>query len=195
MLDLLRLNIQMFADDSTGGGTDPNGDPAAAGEAGTSGHMIPKFRFDEVSKKAKEYEATISELSGKVETLAEKEAKIAELEEQIASIEAKYKEEKITAKKIAVIKKKIGNRVVDMDLLLTLLDMDSIVVNKEGKIKGLSDQVKALQKSKPYLWKKASVVVTPGASGKVKADKTFAQKLAEKKVATKATIRKGKNYF
>lgn len=200
-------NLKRLAPDpegTAGGGT---GTPPAAGAAGTgedSGtgakpgpneHLIPKYRFDEVSKKAKDYEATIAELNTKVEQLATKDAKIAELEAEIKAIKNGTKAEKIAAMKTNAIRERVGNKVVDFELLLTLLDMEAILVNKEGKVKGLSAQIKALQKSKPYLWKPAETVVAPSAGSKTKPEKSFAKKLAEQKVAQRATADKSKNYF
>ena len=203
MLDSLK-RLAPEPDGTAGGGA---GIPPAAGATGTgedSGvgvkpkpneHMIPKYRFDEVSKKAKDLEATVAEMNAKVEQLAEKDARIAQLEAEIKAIKEGTKAERIKAIKTNAIRKRVGNRVVDFELFLTLLDMDAIKVNKEGKVKGLSAQVKALQKSKPYLWKPAKTVVTPGAGSKTKPEKSFAQKLAEQKVAEKATADKSKHYF
>ena len=176
--------------------------PPAAGAAGTgedSGtgakpepneHLIPKYRFDEVSKKAKDLEATIAEMNTKVEQLAVKDARIAQLEADIKAIKEGTKVEKITAMKTNAIRERVGNKVVDFELLLTLLDMNAISVNKEGKVKGLSAQVQALQKSKPYLWKPAETpVVTPGAGPKIKPEKSFAQKVSRTKSGCKSDRR------
>lgn len=182
----------MFADDPAGGGTDPSGDPAATRE---EGFMIPKHRFDEVSRKAKEYEAQILELTEANEALSEKDAKIKELEEQLTQLTEGHEAEKVLAKKTQIIKSRLADKVVDLDLVLSLLKFDDIQVNAEGKVKGLSAQVKELQKSKPFLWKKPAKVVVPSSGGNARTEKTFAQKLAEKKVAEHEAVRKGKNYF
>ena len=204
MPDILK-RLAPEPDGTAGGGTGTP--PPAAGAAGTgedsgtgtkpepNGHLIPKYRFDEVSKKAKDLEATIAEMNTKVEQLAVKDARIAQLEADIKAIKEGTKVEKITAMKTNAIRERVGNKVVDFELLLTLLDMNAISVNKEGKVKGLSAQVQALQKSKPYLWKPAETVVSPGAGPKIKPEKSFAKKLAEQKVAARATADKSKNYF
>lgn len=186
-----------------GGGTGSQGvaggdaevSEGSEGKGGGNEYMIPKHRFDEVSRKAKEYEAKVAELSAKLEEVAAKDAKIAELEAKIQELTEGYEAEKARAKKIGIIKEKIGDRVVDFDLVISLLDLDAIKVNEEGKIKGLNAQVVELQKSKPYLWKKPEKIVKPGAGTPPKTEKTFAQRLAEKKVASNATIEKSKNYF
>lgn len=196
-------NILMFAPD--GGGGDTGGQvgeggnvevgKGSEGKGGGNEFMIPKHRFDEVSRKAKEYETKVTELNAKLEAVGAKDAKIAELEAKIQELTAGHEAEKVTAKKTGIIKEKIGDRVVDLDLVISLLDLDAIKVNEEGKIKGLNAQVTELQKSKPYLWKKAEKIVRPGAGALPKTEKTFAQKLAEKKVASIAAVEKGKNYF
>lgn len=173
--------------------------PDAAGGTGdvtkTEELSIPKFRFDEVSRRAKEYEMQVAELSAKIKDLESKGARVSELEKELEDMKKSHKEEKLTAMKTRVIKDKVGTKVVDFDLLLTLLDLDAIKVNSEGKISGLSAQIKGLQTKKPYLWKPAEVVVRPGTSGLTPPEKSFAQKLAEKKKAQRAMIDKGKNYF
>lgn len=204
MLDILK-RLAPDPDGTAGGGTGtppPAAEAAGTGEDSGTGtkpepneHLIPKYRFDEVSKKAKDLEATVAEMNTKVEQLAVKDARIAQLEADIKAIKEGTKVEKITAMKTNAIRERVGSRVVDFELLLTLLDMNAISVNKEGKVKGLSAQVQALQKSKPYLWKPAETVVTPGAGSKTKPEKSFAQKLAEQKVAARATADKSKNYF
>lgn len=201
MLDLEYMF--MFSPGEGGGGS---GSDSPDGEGGNTevnetakqsknDFMVPKHRFDEVSRKAKEYEAKVAELTAKLEEVTAKDAKIAELEAKIKELTEAHEAEKVTAKKIGIIKEKIGDRVVDFDLVVSLLDLDEIQVNEEGKIKGLSAQVAKLQKSKPYLWKKAEAVVKPGAGTPSKSEKTFAQKLAEKKVASNATVAKSRNYF
>lgn len=195
--------VLMFAPDEVGGGTGSHGgeggneevSESRGGKGGENEYMIPKYRFDEVSRKAKEYEAKVAELSAKLEELAAKDAKIAELEAKIQELVEGYEAEKVKAKKIEIIKEKIGDRVVDFDLVISLLDLDAIKVNEEGKIKGLNAQVAELQKSKPYLWKKPEKIVKAGAGTPPKIEKTFAQRLAEKKVASNATVAKSKNYF
>jgi len=201
MLDL--ENILMFAPDEGGGDTGGQGGEGgnvevgkgSEGKSGGNEYMIPKHRFDEVSRKAKEYETKVTELNAKLEEVGAKDAKIAELEAKIQELTASHEAEKVRAKKTGIIKEKIGDRVVDLDLVISLLDLDAIKVNEEGKIKGLNAQVTELQKSKPYLWKKPEQIVKPGAGTPPKTEKTFAQKLAEKKVASNATVEKGKNYF
>jgi len=178
-----------------GAGGSRAGGEGSGGTGGRNEYMIPKHRFDEVSRKVKEYETKVTELNAKLEEVAAKDAKIAELEAKIQELTASYEAEKVKAKKIGVIKEKIGNRVVDFDLVVSLLNLDDIQVNEEGKIKGLKAQVTELQKSKPYLWKKAETIVKPGAGTQSKPEKTFAQKLAEKKVASNATVEKSRNYF
>jgi outer membrane murein-binding lipoprotein Lpp len=209
LLYIRRFRFSAEPEGAGGGGTPPivkaqvtEGNPAGAGEDSGDGvkpkpneHLIPKYRFDEVSKKAKDLEAIVAEMTTKVEQLAEKDARIAQLEKEIKAIKEDTKAEKIKAMKINAIRERVGDKVVDFELFLTLLDMDAISVNKEGKVKGLSAQVQALQKSKPYLWKPAETIVTPGAGSKTKPEKSFAQKLAEQKVAARATADKSKHYF
>lgn len=201
MRDFLEMLLPRFdSGDGAGGsggsgGTDGDKEGGTPPEKNTGELMIPKYRFDEVSKKLKEYQATLADMEEKTKELEQREARIAELEAEIENLKKTHEEEKIKSKKYDVIKAKLFDRVVDFDLVVSLLDFNKIQVNDEGKVKGLSAQVKELQKSKPYLWKPAQPIVKPGASDKAKTEKTFAQKLAERRASQLAEVKKGKNYF
>ena len=202
MRDFLEMLLPHFDSGDGAGGSGGSGDTDGDKEGGTppaakktGDLMIPKYRFDEVSKKLKEYEATLVDMEAKTKELEQKEARIAELEAEIENLKKTHEEEKVKSKKYSVIKAKLFDRVVDFDLLVTLLDFDKIEVNDEGKVKGLSAQVKELQKSKPYLWKPAQPIVKPGTSDKTKAEKSFAQKLAERRASQLEEVKKGKKYF
>lgn len=161
----------------------------------TNEHMIPKHRFDEVLQKSKEYESKVAEMVAEVEALKNENTKIAELTAEIEKIKADHESQKVMEAKVSVIEGKVKDRVVDFELFLTLIDLEKVEVDADGKIKGLDSQVKELQKSKPYLWKKSRQVVDPGAGSKNSTEKTFAQQLAERKKAQRAITAKGKNYF
>lgn len=157
--------------------------------------MIPKYRFDEVSRRAQEAEAKIAELQAKVDTLATKDKEIEDLKKQVQDITQGYELEKINAKKNDAIDLAIKGKVVDIEVVKSLLDMEKITVDEKGKVQGLNEQLKNLQASKAYLWKPAQPVVQPSSQGPTIEEKTFAQKMAEKKKALLGVTQKSKNYF
>lgn len=186
------LNIQFFAEPGDGGEPAPNPNPDDTG--GGKGIMIPKHRFDEVSQRAQQSEAEIAELKAKLAEAEKAGARVSELEKKIEEIEKGYKDKEALVNKTNVIKKLVGDRVVDFEVFLSLLDLDKIEITKEGKTKGLQVQVSQLQKEKSYLFKPARKTVEAGAKGKGQPEKSFAQKLAEKKKKQMATT-KSKTYF
>ena len=157
--------------------------------------MIPKWRFDEATKLYRESEAKLAEALKQLEGYKAKDTKIAELEKQIKDMEASYALEKSNAKKESAIEAAIGDKAVDLDVVKKLLDNDKISFNDKGEIEGLDDQIKQLQTDKPYLWKKAAPVAKPSSAPAAKPEKTFAQRLAEKKAAALGVTSKSKNYF
>ncbi len=157
--------------------------------------MIPKWRFDEATKLYRESEAKLAEALKEIEGYKAKDTKIAELEKQIKDMEASYALEKSNAKKESAIEAAIKDKTVDLDVVKKLLDNDKISFNDKGEIEGLDDQIKKLQTDKPYLWKKAAPVAKQSSAPASKPEKTFAQKLAEKKAAALGVTSKSKNYF
>ncbi len=197
--DLFKLNIQLFSADPAGGGdenpTDEEGKGKEPVKVEPTEHMIPKYRFDEVSSEVKRLREENTALAERASELEAKDARIAELENEIKEIKTGHKTERLNEAKISAVKARYGDKVKDFDLLVQLLDLDAIQLNKEGKVKGLAVQVKELQKSKAYLWKKAEPVVTPGSGKTQPGEKSFARTMAEKRVAGNKVTEKGKNYF
>lgn len=182
------LNIKLFSTGDGGeGGTPPPPPPTEP--------MIPKHRFDEVSRKNQEYEAAVRTLKAELEEAKAHGVKVTELEGEITKLKAGYEAEKLLAKKHAAVKDIVKDRVVDFDVLMTLLDLEKVTFDADGGAKGLKPQLKRLQTEKPYLWKPAEQVIPPSSKSSTKPEKTYAQKLAEKKKAAMSAVVKSKNYF
>lgn len=161
--------------------------------------MIPKYRFDEVNQRNQALEAQVADLSSKLESFkteaGQKDEKISSLEKELADTKATYDKEKSDAKRIEAIKNTIGDGAQDIDVLLKLIDMDKVSLGDDGKLSGLDEQVTELKSSKPFLFKAPPAPVRPGGSGKPPKEKSFATKLAEKKVAQNNVAAKSKSYF
>ncbi len=196
IVEMFLRGLKFFSPDpGNGGGDGGNPAPTDGGTPNPSSEiMIPKHRFDEVSKKAQEYEATIADLSEKLKVAEANGLKVAELEKKIEELEKGHESEKVLASKTEVIKKLVGDRVVDFEVFLSLIDLDKVEITKEGKTKGLAAQVKQLQKDKAYLFKPAKRVVKPGAGDTKTPTKTYAQQLAERK-KKQLSAAKDKTYF
>lgn len=184
------IDLQRFAE----------GDPAGAGSSGAGNGngelMIPKYRFDEVTQRAQAAEAKVAELQKQVDGIKAKDDKISELEKKLKETTESYEAEKVAAKRQNAIEQAIKDKVVDAEVVMKLLDNDKISLDEKGELKGLTEQLDALQKTKPYLWKPATQPVKPGANGgNGTGEKSFAQKLAEEKQAAAATAKKQDIYF
>ena len=157
--------------------------------------MIPYARFTEVNTRAQAAEAKVLELQKMLDGVKGKDERIAALEKELRDTKEGYELEKTNAKRTSAIEAAIRDKVVDAEVVMKLLDMDKVALDDKGQVTGLEEQLKALKTNKPYLWKPAKPVVKPGDNGKGKADKSFAQKLAESKNARQGVVAKSKNYF
>lgn len=156
---------------------------------------VPKYRFDEMSQRAKQAESRVAELTAKLEEAAEKDRKIEELTKELENTKAGFEVEKMTTKKQNAIEAALRGKVVDLEVATKLLDMDKITFDSKGQIKGLEEQVRALRKNKPYLWKPTKRIIEPSARTRTPVEKSFAQKLAEKRRTQDEVVNKGKTYF
>ena len=122
---------------------------------------IPKTRFDEVNKAKKNAEALVKERDKQLEDVKKSTGDNEELKKQIEQLQ---EDNKATVKKYeADIKQiQISNAVQsalkdagarNVTALMALLkDMDKAELAEDGTVKGLAEQIQALQKSDSYLF-------------------------------------------
>ncbi len=142
--------------------------------------FIPKARFDEVNTEKKNLETTKATLEGQLETLKNSTGDVEAMKKQIEDLQAdnKKKDDEHAAEikqlkvdaavEAALLGAKAKNSVAVKALLK---DLDKAELQEDGTIKGLSEQIEALQKSDAYLFeskegKKTTVKgAVPGESG------------------------------
>ena len=147
--------------------------------------FIPKTRFDEVNTAKNTAEALLKERDGQLETLKNSTGDVDALKQQIATLQADNKA-KDDAHAAEIKKLKIDNA---LDAAITaakgknakaikaLLNLENAELTDDGTIKGLAEQMEALQKSDEYLFeaketKKTTVKgAAPGESGNDDGDK------------------------
>ncbi len=147
--------------------------------------FIPKARFDEVNNEKKTLEKTLSERDEQLETLKKSTGNVEEMKKQIADLQAenKTKDEAHTAeiKKLkidaAVDAALMGAKAKNSTAVKALLkDLDKAEFADDGTIKGLADQIAALQKSDDYLFEAKESTkfkgAKPGESGNEPGDKS-----------------------
>ncbi len=161
---------------------------AAKAEAASTDELkgyIPKARFDEVNNEKKNLEAVISERNTQLETLRNSTGDVEAMKKQIADLlaENKTKDEAHAAEikrlKIdaAVETALIGAKAKNNTAVKALLkDLDKAELADDGTVKGLAEQIAALQKSDYYLFeakdsKKKIKGAQPGEAGNEEGDK------------------------
>ena len=146
---------------------------------------IPKARFDEVNNEKKKLELDVRDRDGQLETLKNSTGDVEDMKKQIADLQkanqdaadahaAEIKQLKIdSALDIALGNAKAKNKIAVKALLK---DIDKAELDADGTIKGLAEQIEALQKSDSYLFdantsKKQVKGAAPGESGNEDGDK------------------------
>lgn len=146
---------------------------------------IPKARFDEVNNEKKKLELDVRDRDSQLETLKNSTGDVDAMKKQIEDLQkankdaadahaAEIKQLKIdTAIDTALGDAKAKNKIAVKALLK---DMDKAELAEDGTIKGLAEQIEALQKSDSYLFdakdsKKQFKGAAPGESGNEEGDK------------------------
>lgn len=163
-------------------------DLAAKAEAASQEELkgyIPKARFDEVNNEKKKLELDVRDRDGQLETLKNSTGDVEAMKQQIATLQAdnKAKDEAHAAEikqlKIdaAVDAALTGARAKNTTAVKALLkDLDKAEIGEDGTIKGLAEQIEALQKSDEYLFEAKETKKTqvkgakPGESGNEEGD-------------------------
>lgn len=156
---------------------------AAKAEAASQEELkgfIPKARFDEVNNEKKKLELDVRDRDGQLETLKNSSGDVEAMKTQIAELQkankdaadahaAEIKQMKIDA---AIDSALTGAKAKNNTAVKALLkDLDKAELGDDGLVKGLAEQIEALQKSDAYLFdakdsKKAQVKgAKPGESG------------------------------
>lgn len=128
--------------------------------------FIPKARFDEVNNEKKTLEAAVADRDKQLETLKNSTGDVESLKKQITDLQtenktkdeahaAEIKRLKIdSAVETALIAAKAKNAIAVKALLK---DLDKAELADDGTVKGLADQITALQKSDDYLFEAKEV--------------------------------------
>ena len=145
--------------------------------------FIPKSRFDEVNNAKNTAEALVKTRDEQIETLKNSTGDVGELKKQIEDLQkenkdaadahaAEIKQLKIdNATDTAIINAKGKNA----KAIKALLNLENAELDEDGSIKGLAEQIEALQKSESYLFeakdsKKKMKGAEPGEAGKEDGD-------------------------
>lgn len=146
---------------------------------------IPKARFDEVNNEKKKLELDVRDRDGQLEKLKNTTGDVDDLKNQIATLQqenktkdeqhaAEIKQLKVDAAVEAALTAAKAKNSTAVKALLK--DLDKAELQEDGTIKGLAEQIAALQKSDDYLFdakesKKQMKGAKPGEPGNEDGDK------------------------
>ena len=125
---------------------------------GDGEHYIPHARFDEVvnqrdsaNSSIKDYQAQIEELGKQVEAGSQAETTINDLKTKLSAQTELAKRATIETRLHPLVKDSIA----PVSDLLGFMDVDKILVNEDGTVSGLEEQLKSVRESRSYLFKAA----------------------------------------
>lgn len=137
-----------------------------------NGKFIPKSRFDEVNEQLKDVRGQVTERDTQIAGLKkfqgsadELKAKVTALQEANTKASEEYASKLASVQKTYAVRSAIGTDAQDPDLLLKLIDMDSVSITGEGKAIGVGEQIDALRKDRPYLFKAKEAEGAAGTDG------------------------------
>ncbi|HEY4623775.1 MAG TPA: phage scaffolding protein [Solibacillus sp.] len=124
------------------------------------GAMIPKERFDEVNnakktleEQVKTHETQLKDLQDKAKGNEELQAEITKLQDEQKQAKEQYEQQLKDERLSTALKLALAGKVHDVDLVAGLLDKATVELDDKGNVtKGLDEQLKSLQESKPFLF-------------------------------------------
>ncbi|OCA99393.1 phage scaffolding protein [Clostridium beijerinckii] len=121
---------------------------------------VPKTRFDEVNNSKKDLEKTVKDRDTQLEDLKKSsgdnetlKAQIEALQKENKTAKEKYDSDLKDIKVSNAIKLAIADKAQDAELVAGLFDKSKLILNEDGNVVGLEDQLKTLQEGKPFLFK------------------------------------------
>lgn len=124
------------------------------------GAYVPKSRFNEVNEEKNTLKNTVADRDKQLEDLKKASGDAEGLKNQIAQLQADNKKAKEEAEaKLKdlqfsnAIKLAIVETAQDVDIVSGLFDKTKLILGADGKVTGLDEQLKALEKDKPFLFK------------------------------------------
>ena len=141
-------------------------DLAAKAEAASQEELkgyVEKSKHDGVVEENKTLKASVSDRDKQLETLKASVGDNEGLKKQIEALQAentaskeKYETELKDLRLTTAIKLAVAGKVHDEDIAAGLFDRSKLILGDDGKVSGLDEQLKALQKDKAFLFKEAA---------------------------------------
>lgn len=124
---------------------------------------VEKSKHDEAVKENKTLKTQVTDRDKQLETLKASAGNNEELKKQIETLQTentaakeKYEAELKDLKLTTAIKLAVAGKVHDEDIAAGLFDRSKLILGDDGKVSGLDEQLKAIQKDKAFLFKEAA---------------------------------------
>ena len=114
------------------------------------GEYVPKSRFNEVNAEKKTLETAVADREGDVQALKDQ---ITKLQADNKANALKAAEDLKALKLSTAVQLAIGDSAQDAELVANLIDKSKLILGEDGKVTGLDEQLKDLQKNKAFLFK------------------------------------------
>ncbi len=121
-------------------------------------YAVPKDQYNAVAEAKKNLEKEIADRDAQLEELKKVDAESLKAEIERLQGENKAAKEKYEAqlKELqlnSAIKLALAGKVYDEDIVASLIEKDKLVLNEDGKVIGLDEQIASLKESKAFLFK------------------------------------------
>lgn len=124
------------------------------------GEYVPKSRFNEINVEKKNLETAVADRDKQLKALKDSEGDVQALKDQITKLQADNKANALKAaedlkalKLSTAVQLAIGDSAQDAELVANLIDKSKLILADDGKVTGLDEQLKDLQKNKAFLFK------------------------------------------
>lgn len=133
---------------------------------------VPKSRYDNVEEEKKTLQATISERDKQLVELKKNAGDNEDLKKQIRDLQdankaakTEYDEKMKDMRLSTAIQIAIAADAQDVGIVSGLFDKSKLILGDDGKVTGLDEQLTALKKDKPFLFKKGKGYEPNGGGG------------------------------
>ncbi|MFS8541764.1 MAG: phage scaffolding protein [Tissierellales bacterium] len=120
-------------------------------------YAVPKDQYNAVAEAKKKLEKDIAERDKQLEDLKKIDAdglkaEIERLQQENKVAKEKYEAELKNLQLTNAIKLALNGKVYDEDIVTQLINKDKLVLNEDGKVIGLDEQINSLKESKAFLF-------------------------------------------
>ena len=125
---------------------------------GDGEHFVPHARFDEVVNQRDSANSSIKDYTAQIEQLGKQVEAGSQAETTINDLKSKLEAQTQLAKRATIetrLHPLVKDSIAPFSDLLGFMDIEKILVNEDGTVSGLEEQLKSVRESRSYLFKQA----------------------------------------